>query len=434
MTADFVTTATDAILGDPLDPAKQPDNDGVVTAFEQLEVYILDRTKIDATNAPVYISAGGSGNGSAPSNALPSMDEFWDYACRRLIVPEGVTVPVYCSGALDGLNASKSYEGDGAIAFISTRSNILSAADASIDDTVAFLAQNGARFTHAGFDIDASAYGDWAIFHGHIRHYLNVYTGGPIHQYATRFGYIQMDGDTGVQADAQNHVQSSHHGNWRRDGQVGGTIVALDDHDYSIGFLYNDQGEICITGVPSPAPFNQNGKAVTGFRWLMQPGSVQNQWFGASAVDLATILGNVGPTVQDGARLFVGNTDIDRGKYGQAWTPFTPTATVGSGSLGSGNAFAGRYRNNGKTLEVQISASLGPAGLGTADGQLVLTLPAGFLSRDDTGGPWMVRANDFGTVNCTIGALNNLIALRLGNAFPLGNSQTARGTFIIETL
>lgn len=59
-----------------------------------------------------------------------------------------------------------------------------------------------------------------------------------------------------------------------------------------------------------------------------------------------------------------------------SWQPYTVTATCNSGSLGSGNTFAGSYKTiDGKTYVVRIQATIGASGVGSCS-QLILSLPA----------------------------------------------------------
>jgi hypothetical protein len=56
-----------------------------------------------------------------------------------------------------------------------------------------------------------------------------------------------------------------------------------------------------------------------------------------------------------------------------AWTTYTPTITASSGTITTVGAVSGRYRQIGKTIIAQISATITTAG--TAAGQLQATLP-----------------------------------------------------------
>lgn len=110
----------------------------------------------------------------------------------------------------------------------------------------------------------------------------------------------------------------------------------------------------------------------------------------------------------------------------QAWAPYTPGISAGSGALGSASATA-RYKRIGSLVTIRYEASITNAG--TASGALRLTLPFPAVGQDYGVG----RETQATGVALTLLAVESRVeVLRYDNTTPIASGRTIRGNVTYE--
>lgn len=112
---------------------------------------------------------------------------------------------------------------------------------------------------------------------------------GGVQAYASRGGYLELNGTNTVHGNAANFIQSSHRGEVRA---ASGTITWTADSTYSLSTIYCDSGEIIGTG---GVVISAGGHTVTGTRFaLINSGLIQ--WNGLTPPAPTDIPGTVAGT------------------------------------------------------------------------------------------------------------------------------------------
>lgn len=140
----------------------------------------------------------------------------------------------------------------------------------------------GCNFTIQGMTI-AAVYGAYAIYGGQIHVggqvvFSGVSVGASIYCYATRFGYIEIEGTTTFNGAGTPEaiLEATHHGNIRIAGSTQGLTGAITT---TVAFAYAlTNGDITVTG---GASFFQVSGTTTGNRYLVSAAVIQ--WSGGGA-------------------------------------------------------------------------------------------------------------------------------------------------------
>lgn len=177
----------------------------------------------------------------------------------------------------------------------------------------AFDIGDGAKVQiEGGFHLNATTFGISANYR--TTHVLfkgvTFGTGMILHVWSTRFAYVEAYGDYYIAGDATNHLQTSHHGNFRRSAGKG-----IFTADCTFTFFMNVLGpsEIVITGTGISTSggvdvYDRNGHTITGQRYIAQLGFIQ--WPTAEEDFIPGSLNGV--DLNGGALITEGDNDSDR--------------------------------------------------------------------------------------------------------------------------
>ena len=118
-----------------------------------------------------------------------------------------------------------------------------------------------------------------------------------------------------------------------------------------------------------------------------------------------------------------------------AWTAYTPTVTSSGGSITTVGAVSAVYQQVGKTVFVNFSVAI--TTVGTASGQLLLTLPVSSSTNMPVDGAFgtareTVLTGFSLTVSKSAGGRAAIYKYDGSGVFPLGNGVTAKGFIIYE--
>jgi hypothetical protein len=188
----------------------------------------------------------------------------------------GVTIEVIPGTYNAGVVIDGPFTGGGPVTF-----NTSSYPSATIvNANIPFEAANGAKFTLTGGFKPQGVSQNLVATQGGKIHFSGINFGaggaGVVHIYATRHGYIDALGSYLISAGGSNHVQASHHGNFR---QSGGTVIlnANVTFSHSVYFALTE-ADITITG---DSTVSYGGFTATGLKFYVSAATFQ--WSAAVA-------------------------------------------------------------------------------------------------------------------------------------------------------
>lgn len=315
-----------------------------------------------SSNQTYYVRTDGSDSNDGLANtsggAWLTLQKAYDVIRDTLDILYGATVTAKIADGsyAQGVTADKRHMGAGTVLFkgnAATPANVV-VTSTSVDGT--FTAYNGADITVTDLEVQSSVQHDLYAKWSGVIHHSNLRFGTCVNgQQTVSFGgTIIADGDYAIVGGGARHIYA-HNGAIRTEGRA---VTLSGTPAFSTAFAY-------ATGA---GHFNYFGTTYTG--------SATGVRFDVS--DCASIQGDQNLTFLPGSTAGIARTG--GGYYGSvvltdedvAWTTYTPTVTSASGTPTTVSA-TGRYRQRGKTIQLQITAAL--TTVGTASGAVRATIP-----------------------------------------------------------
>ena len=223
------------------------------------------RTDGNDTNSGLVNSAAG---------AFLTLQRAWDWAAARDNRGYTITVRVQTGTYTAGLQASYPLTGGGKFIVINDGAVIVNApySFSAINGAAVEVRPNGTNTFEVratatnGICMEARAYGRLIIGAG-----LTYGQGhsGAIQNYATRFGYLELEDGCTITGGGSNWAQASHHGNIRL---AAGTLAIGANVTY-FAFLYAlTEGDITATGALT---VDYDVYTVSAIRWVIRAATIQ---------------------------------------------------------------------------------------------------------------------------------------------------------------
>jgi len=280
--------------------------DNVAVGKPDVRLWMFERRYRLFANRTYYVRPDGSdandGLASTAGSAFASLQRAADVVHRQVDTNGfACTVEVAPGTYNAGMAVDGPFTGGGPVIF-----NTASYPSATIVNApVAFQASNGAKFTlTGGFKPQGVSQNLVAIMGGKILFSgINFGSGGAgcIHAYATRHGYIEALASYLVSAGGSNHVQASHHGNFR---QSGGTVILNANVTFSHSTYYAlTEADITITG---DSTVSYGGFTCSAKKFLVSAATIQ--W---SSQVADALLGSLPGEEYSGGRFLGADTQTD---------------------------------------------------------------------------------------------------------------------------
>lgn len=297
-----------------------------------------------------------SGTSNTPGGAWCDPQYAYDYIANKLFI-EGaakVTAKLNDGTFTSGVEAAARHQGPGQVVFKGNPSAPGNVIVTSPSNNGTFTSYNGAELTVQDMEIrNTGQHGLYAKWGG-IIHHSNLRFGACVngHMTSSFTGTIICDGGYSIVGDATRHVYA-HHGTIRTEG----VQVSLISTRTFNTFAYVPQGSFNYYGTTfSGSAIGKKFGCITG-------GLIQGDQ------DRNYLPGNIAGTCVDGGSYYGSEIITDEDV---PWTSYTPTITASSGTPGSVSA-TGRYLKRGKTVKIQVQATIGS--VGSATGNLNVSLP-----------------------------------------------------------
>src|SRR6202166_407636 len=233
------------------------------------------RTDGSNSNTGLVNSAGGAF--ADPGFAMFTVLNTVDFGGNVVTVQAGQTGTVSFTAPVGGFVCNGLNVGSGTMIL---QGDVASGgANTTLDGTanaVAIAVSNGCTITIQNLTLKASGICLDVDIAAIVR-YSNIFWNGcgAVDVYSTRGSYVEQDGPDTILASSGNHVQASHHGQWRNAGQTTSFNQNTAYGTNASSFAYTSSlGEMVFTASPV---FNLNGHTITGQRCYAELNSVLQQ-------------------------------------------------------------------------------------------------------------------------------------------------------------